>query len=395
MAIPAWGRRFRSIARRTFLRNHSTKIQYRFASKPPGHEPAASCRRIGQNRIERPSLRARRRRRPSTGRKTIRTSGFGTIKASVRRDDRSKVDHTLKCVEQALQDAKLTPAQIDNVLLVGGSTRTPLVRELLEDYFQKEPRIEINPDLCVAMGSAILAARIQGVEVKQILVDITPHTFGVSAVYIDDNGLPTPYYYTRLIPRNTPLPVTRSEEFTTHGGQSGSGENRCVPGRGRRRSIQHENRDVSSGRSCARPGRERRYRPNVVGFEWDFDRHLYREKHGIAKIDQNRRAYKPQNAEDIAKSRSRITEILEPTSSLERDGSRPENSSQKPNDNDILPAEHREVIQRAQSAYDRMHPDDRKEAEEYASQIEQLARDQKPYDEPLHELQELLYFVGV
>ena len=125
------------------------------------------------------------------------------------------IDRTLDCVHEAMRDAQVTPAQVENVLLAGGSTRTPLVREVLENLFEKEPRSELHPDLCVAMGAGILAARLQGLEVEQILVDITPHTFCIAALHIEPDGYPNPYYFARIVPRNTPLPVTRSEEFST------------------------------------------------------------------------------------------------------------------------------------------------------------------------------------
>ncbi|MBF0626265.1 MAG: Hsp70 family protein [Magnetococcales bacterium] len=124
------------------------------------------------------------------------------------------VEETLEAVHVALRDAGLTARDIQEVLLVGGSTRTPLVRERLEEIFGQVPRGEVNPDLCVAMGAAIQGAIIGGHPGTAVLVDITPYTFGTRALeYVDDR--PNPDMYVPVIPRNTPIPVSRSELFFT------------------------------------------------------------------------------------------------------------------------------------------------------------------------------------
>jgi len=129
------------------------------------------------------------------------------------------INETLEAVHTALKGAQLTVADIDEVLLVGGSTRTPLVSERLEQEFKRQPRGEVNPDLCVAMGAAIQAAMIAGQEVSAVLVDITPYTFGTSAMGEID-GLPSIHYFVPIIHKNTPIPTTKSEVFyTLHDGQ--------------------------------------------------------------------------------------------------------------------------------------------------------------------------------
>lgn len=123
------------------------------------------------------------------------------------------LEKTLTCVHQAMRDASLLPKDIDKVMLVGGSTRTPLVHTMLAQRVEIEPRWEINPDLIVAMGAAIQGAVIAGEKHHSILVDITPHSFSTSSVAVLDG-------YERLIsvpiiPRNTPLPASKSEVFYT------------------------------------------------------------------------------------------------------------------------------------------------------------------------------------
>ncbi|MCL2623699.1 MAG: Hsp70 family protein [Planctomycetaceae bacterium] len=122
------------------------------------------------------------------------------------------LEKTIVCLNDALRDADLRPSDIDRVILVGGASRTPLVHQLLENRMGTIPHGEIDPDLCVAMGAAVQAGLVSGAEVGRVLIDITPHTLGVSA-YSDHDG--SSYHFVPLIKRNTPVPCSRSEVFGT------------------------------------------------------------------------------------------------------------------------------------------------------------------------------------
>ncbi|MTW21714.1 Hsp70 family protein [Allochromatium palmeri] len=124
------------------------------------------------------------------------------------------IDETLEAVHIALKSADLTVSDIDEVLLVGGATRTPVIQRRLEETLGIQPRAEVDPDLCVADGAAIQAAVIAGQQVSGVLVDITPYTFGTSAMG-QLNGEPYPYTYVPVIRKNTPIPVTKTEAFQT------------------------------------------------------------------------------------------------------------------------------------------------------------------------------------
>ena len=130
---------------------------------------------------------------------------------------RPMIDRTMVCVQQALDDARLTASQIDRVVLVGGSTRTPLIANLLEERLGQPAHREIHPDLCVAMGAAVQGAIIAGQNVGSVLVDITPHSLGIKCLdYGDSFGLrPHEHRFAPIIRRNSPLPASRSEIFCT------------------------------------------------------------------------------------------------------------------------------------------------------------------------------------
>ncbi|WGS84210.1 Hsp70 family protein [Methylomonas sp. UP202] len=125
------------------------------------------------------------------------------------------INATLDATHIALKGAKLIASDIDEIILVGGSTRTPCIRERLFDEFGFEPHGEVDPDLCVAMGAAMQAAMINGENIGTVLVDVTPYSFGTCAVgYLD--GMPYPYQYVPIVHKNSVLPVRKSEAFETY-----------------------------------------------------------------------------------------------------------------------------------------------------------------------------------
>ena len=116
------------------------------------------------------------------------------------------IDRTMKPVEEALKDAGLTAKEIDEVIMVGGMTRAPMVTERVKEFFGKDPHKGVNPDEVVAIGAAIQGGVLGG-DVKDILLlDVTPLTLAIETM----GSVATP-----MIPRNTTVPASKTETFST------------------------------------------------------------------------------------------------------------------------------------------------------------------------------------
>jgi molecular chaperone DnaK len=131
------------------------------------------------------------------------------------------VDRSLGPCKQALQDAGVTSSQINEVVMVGGQTRMPMVIEKVKQFFGKEPHRGVNPDEVVAIGAAIQAGVLKGDVTDVLLLDVTPLTLGIETL----GGVATP-----IIPRNTTIPTSKSQVFSTAADNQPSVEIHIVQG---------------------------------------------------------------------------------------------------------------------------------------------------------------------
>lgn len=149
---------------------------------------------------------------------------------------------TLQCCKQALSDAKLMPNQIDEVVLVGGSTRIPVIKKTISDFFGKTAHDSLNPDEVVALGAAVQADILAGNNKEILLLDITPLSLGIETM----GGL-----MDVLIPRNTKIPFKVARQYTTQ--KDGQGSMRISVFQGERDMVQ-DNRKLGEFNLTGIPG---------------------------------------------------------------------------------------------------------------------------------------------
>jgi len=167
------------------------------------------------------------------------------------------VQRTLGPLKQALADAGLKPADVDEVVLVGGSTRMPRVQQVVKDYFGKEPHKGVNPDEVVAIGAAVQGGVLSG-EVKDVLLlDVTPLSLGIETL----GGVATV-----LIPRNTTIPTKKSEIFSTATDHQTSVEVHVLQGE---RSLARDNRTLGRFHLTGLPPAQRGLPQIEVTFDID------------------------------------------------------------------------------------------------------------------------------
>ena len=221
------------------------------------------------------------------------------------------VQRTIAPLKQALADAGLTPADVDEVVLVGGSTRMPRVQEVVKEYFAKEPHKGVNPDEVVAIGAAVQGGVLSG-EVKDVLLlDVTPLSLGIETL----GGVATV-----LIPRNTTIPAKKSEIFSTATDSQTSVEVHVLQGE---RSLAKDNRTMGRFHLSGIPPAQRGLPQIEVTFDIDAngivnvkatDKATGKEQKititgasGLAKDDVNRMVKEAEaNAAEDARQREEI-----------------------------------------------------------------------------------------
>ncbi len=297
------------------------------------------------------------------------------------------IDKTFESVHIALSSARLTVSDLDEVLLVGGSTRTPLVINRLQQELGITPQATVDPDLCVATGAATQAAVISGEKIDAVLVDITPYTFGLST-FGEMNGMPYPFVFSPLIHRNTVLPVSKSEVFfTMHEGQKAADVS----------VYQGENTDAQLntmiGEFIIDLDKVREENPIVVSFDLNLDGILKvtaTEKNtGLEKSIRIENAVSRMDDDDMTEARDRVDSLFDDdktTTSKLSDTSTPENAKFE---------QAKVLIEKANQLMEQATNDDK---EDIIDQLEQIHaaienKDEDAISEPMENLTDILYYL--
>ncbi|HTV55030.1 MAG TPA: Hsp70 family protein, partial [Terriglobia bacterium] len=329
---------------------------------------------------------------------------------------RPLIESTLDSVSKALSDARKAPADLDAILLVGGSTRTPVISRRLQELTGLDPRQDVHPDLCVALGAGVLASRIAGHEVERVLVDVSPFSFGPS--YLGERGgVPYPHCYRPIIHRNTPLPVTRTESYCTAHPHQTLVEIEIYQGEedDALKNIPVGDFRIEGLRSVAEPNEV------LCRMSLDVDGILHvtaiEKETGKSKHITIARALEEKSASEISAARERLKALYsaraqadalywggseEDVSTEEAEGAAKEEAAETDNKVVAFPRppvdverEAATVLDQSRRLLDSMHPEDREEAIALHERIQAAisSRDDEDLKKATAELRELLFFV--
>jgi len=327
---------------------------------------------------------------------------------------RPLLEQTLESVSKALADARKGPSDLDAILLVGGSTRTPLIAEMLKERTGITPREEIHPDLCVALGAGVLASRLGGHDVERVLVDVSPYSFGVS--YLGERGgVPYPHCYKPILRRNSPLPITRTERFYTSHAYQEEVEICVYEG-----EDEDALRDILVGEFQVKgltPVRDENEVLCRMSVDLDGILHVtaIEKRSGLSKHITIARALESKSEAEIAEARKRLEALYSPGQSGQEDAELEdaEGSDQMVNEDSlqVQPAagenfaanddwssvarEAKQLIERSRQLLEQLHEEDREEAIDLNAQIESAigANDATALKQAASDLRELLFFV--
>ena len=301
---------------------------------------------------------------------------------------------TMQSVTTALNDAAVRAGQLDRVLLVGGSTRIPSISRLLAERLGQEPHAEVDPDLCVALGAAVQAGIEMGQDMQSVLVDVTPYTFGTSAMG-ELHGLPYAHRFVPLIRRNTKLPATRTEAFFTLTEDQEMVEIKVYQGED---SDALKNVEIGSFRFSGLNRQREAYDQGIL-FTYHLDLDGLLKVHAVERATGTEIHGVVENAigrsteEALAASRERVEGLWgEEAFPAERSREEPEEASGSPSD---TPGEIHDTLTRATAALDTAPSEDQEEMIDLIEDLHSALKEGRTEDAAMakRNLDEILFYL--
>jgi molecular chaperone DnaK len=291
---------------------------------------------------------------------------------------RDLVERSIELVKQTLKEANLKPEDIDDVVLVGGQTRMPLIQQKVKELFGKEPRKDINPDEVVAVGAAIQAGILQG-EVREILLlDVVPLTLGIETL----GGIAHP-----MIPKNTPIPYSKKEIFTTAEDNQTVVEIHVVQGE---RPMAQDNKTLARFLLEGIPPAPRGVPQIEVSF--DIDQNGILTVTAIDKATQKSQSVKITNSVNLSKEE--IEKLKKEAEEYAAEDFRKRKLAESKNQADNLIYQARKLLQEYQ---DKISQDLKEKIEEKIKELENVkntAQSFEEVDDKIKELNQLLQEIG-
>lgn len=305
------------------------------------------------------------------------------------------IEHFLKkttaCIHKALNSSGKKPGDIEEIVLVGGSTRIPAVSSLLERELKIPVKNSVHPDLAVAYGAGVLAARLAGSKEQRILVDITPYTFGIS-VLGDLDGTYCPYRFAPIIKAGTPIPVTRTEPFTTSCYGQQEAEFNVFEG-----DNTDSRKNILIGNFTIDDLDEEAPMGSIILAHMSLDldgilkvtaieKETGKQKHITIEKAMNRLS-----GEDLEASKSKLNELFNDAPVFTMD----EEESEETADAQAINPKVDTIIKNTESRWDDMDDVDRQDAEKLISQLKEATAngEEDTIDETIDELEDLLFYL--